>query len=248
MIRKLPEDSISKDPGSGAAMFINRGTVTYPTGSKDNIPEVEYKVPEIGMEEAVKAFEKAIKGVSIDTRLGPVFFDIEKLGTNLSAKSIEAALYPAKLESKRIATEMLASLKELVIKLCATAGVEVKPSEFSITMFDGFPKDYVEFTTAIQKRLESSVPSISRVDAIRMLDKVPVRQAIEKSNELQNIKTENTGASIGFDVKENAGELDEHSVNPNPGDAATSNGLDGRRDTNLFENQLIPAPQDVIGG
>ena len=71
MIRKVPESSVKKDPATGSSVFFNKGTISYPDG-QDKSPDVDYVVPEINMDAAVKAFEKAVKSVSIDTNLGPI--------------------------------------------------------------------------------------------------------------------------------------------------------------------------------
>ena len=255
LIRKVPESSIKKDPSTGSSVFFNKGTISYPDGT-DKIPDVEYVVPEIRMEEAVKAFEKAVKSVSIDTNLGPVFFDLEKLGTNLSAKSIEAALYPTKLEAKRITTEMTPYVKELVVKLCALADIDLSStSKFSIMWFDGFPQDIKDYTDAIQKRLGDK-QSITLQDAIIKLDKVSSRIALQKAREIEaagkSVDTQNTKLSAEEGIKEsnkldnevNIGKLNTHEISPT---AANSASDIGSRvvDNAVWETQMYPPPRDI---
>jgi hypothetical protein len=258
IIREVPDNAIKKDPVTGASTFINRGTVGVPTGQKD-YPEVKYKVPEIRMDEAVKAFEKAIKSVSIDTNLGPVFFDLEKLGTNLSAKSIEAALYPTKLEAKRITTEMTPGVKELVVKLCALADIDLSStSKFSIRWFDGFPKDVKEYTDAIQNRLGNK-PSISLEDAIISLDKVSSRIAIQKAREIRQennvgeakkdtVSADDTNEDVEDMINDSSiNNLNTHDIEPTAGVGnKDSGGVVG--DTTLWETQMINMPRDIPQG
>lgn len=255
LIRKVPESSIKKDPSTGSSIFFNKGTISYPDGT-DKIPDVEYVVPEIRMEEAIKAFEKAVKSVSIDTNLGPVFFDLEKLGTNLSAKSIEAALYPTKLEAKRITTEMTPYVKELVVKLCALADIDLSStSKFSIMWFDGFPQDIKDYTDAIQKRLGDK-QSITLQDAIIKLDKVSSRIALQKAREIEaagkGVDTQNTKLSAEEGIKEsnkldnevNMDKLNTHEISPT---AANSTSDIGSRvvDNAVWETQMYPPPRDI---
>lgn len=255
LIRKVPESSIKKDPSTGSSIFFNKGTISYPDGT-DKIPDVEYVVPEIRMEEAIKAFEKAVKSVSIDTNLGPVFFDLEKLGTNLSAKSIEAALYPTKLEAKRITTEMTPYVKELVVKLCALADIDLtNTSKFSIMWFDGFPQDIKDYTDAIQKRLGDK-QSITLQDAIIKLDKVSSRIALQKAREIEaagkGVDTQNTKLSAEEGIKESnkldneveLGKLSTHEISPT---AANSTSDIGSRvvDNAVWETQMYPPPRDI---
>lgn len=252
MIRKVPESSVKKDPATGSSIFFNKGTISYPEG-QDKSPDVEYIVPEIRMDEAVKAFEKAVKSVSIDTNLGPVFFDLEKLGTNLSAKSIEAALYPTKLESKRITTEMTPYVKELVVKLCAIADIDItSTSKFSIMWFDGFPQDIKDYTDAIQKRLGEK-QSISLQDAIIKLDKVSNRIALQKSREIENSAKNIIGDDKqqydsrddnGINDSINIQVLNEHDVTPTAGQSV-SNIQGNIADNTVWETQMYPAPRDI---
>lgn len=255
MIRKVPESSIKKDPATGGSVFFNKGTISYPDGQAES-PDIEYIVPEIRMDEAVKAFEKAVKSVSIDTNLGPVFFDLEKLGTNLSAKSIEAALYPTKLEAKRITTEMTPYIKELVVKLCAIADIDLtSTSKFSIMWFDGFPQDIKDYTDAIQKRLGDK-QSISLQDAIIKLDRVSSRIALQKAKEIESVgQTTDTG---GSEVSANEGieesnriddeakiiTLNTHDVTPTAGQSVDN--VNGNTvDNTVWETQMYPAPRDI---
>lgn len=255
LIRKVPESSIKKDPTTGSSTFFNKGTISYPDGEA-NPPQIEYVVPEIRMEQAVKAFEKAVKSVSIDTNLGPVFFDLEKLGTNLSAKSIEAALYPTKLEAKRITTEMTPPIKELVVKLCALADIDLATaSKFSIMWFDGFPQDVKDYTDAIQKRLGDK-QSISLQDAIIKLDKVSSRIALQKAREIEavgdNAKTDDIEASTIEGIKESDDidreakieTLNAHEISPTAGQSVGDRSS-GYSDNTVWETQMYPAPRDI---
>ena len=237
MIRKVPDSAITRDGYSGASTFLNKGTTSYPTNS-DKSPDVEYVVPEIRMQEAIQAFEKAVKSIATDTSLGPVFFDLEKLGTNLSAKSIEAAMYPTKLEARRMTSELVPQLKEVVIRLAGLYGIDLRESKFSIKMFDGFPKDYKEMVDAVQKRLGDQ-PSISLEDAIQFLDKVPSRVAMQKAAELRGETKEET--SITDENKE--------TLDTSVGFTGTSNNkvdnTTSRGDDTLWEYQMFPIPKDI---
>lgn len=255
MIRKVPESSIKKDPTTGSSMFFNRGTISYPDGS-DKSPDIEYIVPNINMDAAIKSFEKAIKSVSIDTNLGPVFFDLEKLGTNLSAKSIEAALYPTKLEARRIKTEMTSSVRELAIKLCAIANVDIADqTKFNVIWFDGFPQDVKDYTDAIQSRLGGS-QSISLEDAIIKLDKVPTRIALQKATEIkQSLKDSNTDdkdkltddkidANADLDIDDN-NKFNTHGIGVNAGDGKNNIvSVVKPKDDTVWETQML-YPRDV---
>lgn len=256
MIRKVPSSAVKKDNVTGSSVFYNKGTISYPDET-DKIPEISYAIPEIPMEQAIKAFEKAIKSVSIDTNLGPVFFDLEKLGTNLSAKSIEAALYPTKLEAKRITTEMRTSVKELVIRLAALADLDITSNaKFSIIWYDGFPQDIKDYTDAIQRRL-GGVPSISLQDGIMKLDKVSSRVALQKAREIElkmhkddTVKVNNTTLAkiedaIETNVEDEVNDVSTHDIAPIAGEDGDTN-ICGNNyvDDAVWETQMYPSPAE----
>ena len=242
-MRLVPDNAIDRDPDTGESVYRNKGTLSYnPKLGKDKIPEYGYKSPDIKMDEAIKAFEKSIKELGMDTGLGPVFFDLEKLGTNMSAKSIEAALYPTKLEAKRIATEMKRPLKELVIKLCYLADIELNYSDVSITMYDGFPKDIKDLTDAICARYDRGL--ITREDALRKLDNSSMRIARETAYKIAVERkeiTESTNSEneemLGNNNNNKDKELVAHDIGPTAGESEVVVDYE-KIDNTVFENQL----------
>lgn len=188
MIRKVPESSIKKSPVDGSSVFMNKGTIGYTENAEGNSPDIEYVVPEIRMDEAVSALDKAIGQIGMDTQLGIAFFNLDKLGSRLSSDSIKAALLPARLEAKRITTEMKDSIKELIVKLGLLAGIEIQENKMNITFYDGFPRDELNDIKSVQSRLESNCPSITLEDAIMKLDHVSLRVAKQKAAEIRSAK------------------------------------------------------------
>lgn len=193
LIRKVPDSAIKKNNVDGSSVFVNKGTIGYTETGEGKSPDIEYVVPEIRMEEAIQALEKAIDQIAMDTQLGTAFFNINKLGARLSADSIRAALLPARLEAKRISTEMKDSIKELVIKLGLLAGINVEENKMNLTFYDGFPRDELNDIKAVQIRLESETPSITLEDAIMKLDHVSLRIAKQKAAEIRQAKLEDKG-------------------------------------------------------
>ena len=188
MIRKVPESSIKKSPVDGSSVFMNKGTIGYTENAEGNSPDIEYVVPEIRMDEAISALDKAIGQIGMDTQLGIAFFNLDKLGSRLSSDSIKAALLPARLEAKRITTEMKDSIKELIVKLGLLAGIEIQENKMNITFYDGFPRDELNDIKSVQSRLESNCPSITLEDAIMKLDHVSLRVAKQKAAEIRSAK------------------------------------------------------------
>lgn len=240
LIRKVPESSINKNPVDGSSTFFNRGTIAYKDGL-DHSPDIEYVVPEIRMDEAVRALDHAIKQIAIDTQLGISFFNPEALGSNLSADSIRATMYPARLEAQRIVTEMKPSVKELILKLGFLGNLDLKLSDISVEFYDGFPKDELNDIKTVQLRLESSTPSITLEDAIMKLDRVPLRIARQKASEIRGL--DGLDGSPGLDVLLRGSST----LTPSSGDS-TSNTCDipiNFVDNNLWENQMPIPPRNI---
>jgi len=240
MIRKVPESAIKRDNVTGGSMFYNKGTVTYPDGVQQT-PSIEYILPDLPIEKAIQILDKAIKNISIDTKLGPVFFDIEKLGTNLSAKSIEAAMYPTKVEGSRIMSEVKTSLEDVIVRLACLANLSIVPSEFNIIWMDGFPKDVREYTEAIQLRLGGK-QSLSIEDAIMKLDGVTSKEALIKARYLQGLDY----SSVIYDSEErlNTNDVDETVTNNTNKDDASDTTDKLNKDT-YWETQ-VPFPTNIL--
>lgn len=253
MIRKVPNSAIKKNPVDGSSVFYNRGTIGYNDGNATS-PDVQYVVPEIRMEEAVKALDAAIKQIGMDTQLGITFFNLEFLGSRLSADSIKAAMFPAKLEAQRMTTEMKPSVKELIVKLGYLADLDINASKLSVEFYDGFPKDELNDIRAIQMRLESSRPSITLEAAIMKLDRVPLRIARQKAQEIRaespNFSDDPAvdglpGKKLPDDNVKNT--LVSYDLNPTAGHSEADTVSDFVDDT-VWDNQMTTKPRDLPQG
>lgn len=258
MIRKVPESAIQKNPGDGSSVFMNKGTISYAENGEGNSPDIEYVVPEIRMDEIIKALDSSINQIGIDTQLGTSFFNLQNLGSKLSAESIRAALLPARLEAKRITTEMKRSVKDIVIKLGLLAGIEIDPSKMTLTFYDGFPRDEVEDVRSVQMRLESNNPSITLEDAIMKLDHVSLRVAKQKAAEIRsaseiNSILDNNNIPVLEQLNDNNGDLKNN-------DEVKSNDLgvgvghnetqqsNEQVDDTVWESQFVTEPRDIPQG
>lgn len=261
MIRKVPNSAIRKNPADGSSTFYNKGTIGYDNNTDGKSPDIEYVVPEIRMDEAVKALDQAVRQIGMDTQLGVAFFSLDTLGARLSAESIRAAMFPARLEAKRMVTEMKPSVRELIIKLGYMADIDIANAKLSVEFYDGFPKDELNDIKSIQTRLESNKPSITLEDAIMKLDRVPLRVAKQKADEIRAEQykynkdnsveglTDNSLSDINL-VKNNEDvdlNLLSHDIAPSSGKGSTSNKEEYIDDT-VWDNQMIPKPRDIPQG
>ena len=190
IIRQVPDGAIDKDNRTGRAMFINRGTVEYRQDA-DNAPSIKYIQPDSNMMQAfINELDSAMDLVSNSTGLGKVFFGIEKAGSNISAKSIEAMMYPTKLSITLIRKELDTFIKEVCIKAGLIAGLtEIKDSDISVGWRNTFPFDEAEHTNAIIARFKEGL--LNREDAIAILDDVPLRIAKQRAAEIAGIELVN---------------------------------------------------------
>ena len=125
LIRKVPASAITRTD-SGATLYLNRGVISYPDGA-DTIPDVEYVVPQLkeNIEACLETIDKTTKLLATSSALSPVWFDFEKLGSNLSAKSIKAAMIPTSMRASLMCVNMNPYIQEIVRKVALIGGVEL---------------------------------------------------------------------------------------------------------------------------
>lgn len=243
----VPEEMLTKNPADGSTILFKQGAFSY-TGE---YKEIIHVTPEVRMEQAVLALGNAVKQVGMDTQLGNSFFDPSSLGSRLSADSLKAAMFPARLEAKRITSELRGPFKDLIVKLGYLGGISLKKSKLTVEFYDGFPKDEKEDIEAVQLRLESPVPSITLVNAIMKLDRVPLRVAKQKALEIieerrQLEELQLSGPTVD-EITEKVTITDSSDIKPTAGKSeskVTGNFVD---DT-IWENQMIPPPRDIPQG
>jgi hypothetical protein len=243
LMRKVPESAIKRDSVTGASMFFNKGVISYPDGT-DKIPEIGYEIPDIAIDKAIGVFDKAIESLSNDTKLGQVFFGIEKAGSNLSAKSIEAMLYPTKLEGLRIQKSIVNTIKDMVFKLCISSNFNINKFDINILWEDSFPKDEKEHTEAIMQRLNADIPTITLQDAIVKLDHVNSRTALLKANEILGKLNSRENKEIFNDVKVSNDDISIDNI-------SNSDIIEGEVNTNresntLWETQMLPVFTPIV--
>lgn len=246
IIRKVPDSAISKDNVTGASTFMNKGTIGY-NENAEKIPEIEYAQPDMSMiDAAIKAFETALASVKMDTGLGDVFWSLEKAGSNLSAKSIEAMMYPIKLKLNMIHMELTSVVKDIAVKLSCLYNININKSDIDVYWPNTFPRDEKEYTDAIMSRVNAEHPTLSVEDAISKLDDLSIRDAKVKALELKGITVSNSevhdeqsdeedesNESIGINANA-SGQTEGTGVGAN-----YTNGDDiDNHDSPLWENQL----------
>lgn len=229
---KVSEKALSKNPNDGSTSFMLNGAIGVSENTQNPV-NPEYIAAQVPINEAVEVFNKCIKSIAMDSKLGMVFFEIEKLGSNLSAKSITASMYPAQLEAKRIAQELTRPVIEVVRRVyLAATGELLEAADLSVTWFDGLPVDEKEFTDTIQSRIGKT---LTLEQAISRLDKVSSSVAFDKAQEIrEQVQKEQAGFII-----ETLSEASERPIDGSNNDDSvivpndSENELQGISDTNI---------------
>lgn len=165
VIRKVPSNALTKDDNSGITMFVNRGNIDYDE-NMEKYPDIEYVQanPEIinGM---INLLEVNNKQIILDSGLSRVFFDLDKAGYNLSAKALEAMLFPTLLKAKGLRNNISQLLEEMILSLCDSVGIELKATDINI-VWEDIIIDKDAFIDRIIKRKESGL--ITQEDALAL--------------------------------------------------------------------------------
>ena len=237
IIRKIPESSLTRTSG-GTYAFVNKGTVTYSDGiEKDQRPDIEYVIPQLkdNIESAIQALDKATKMVSSSSGLSPIWFDFEKLGSNLSAKSIKAAMVPTALKANMICDSMTSAIQDIVMKLALMYDIQINRSDINVTWFDGITDD-LEDVEYINRRLENN--TMSHEDALVYLDHVSRRVAREQIAKIAgNVKKDENAV----DNKEQAGSPAFNDINiSNLSNVETSGESETGKNDNVVPDYQMP--------
>lgn len=210
IIRKVPDSAISRNVGAGGA-FWNRGTISYNENTeKDLRPDIEYITPDLknNIEACIEVYKQSVKTLAMSSGLSHIFFDFERAGTGvLSGKALESMMMPTLIEVNKLITSKEKPVKELVRKICLLGDIDTPINKIDVDFNEGLPKDEKEQTDIVVERLNSR--TISLVDAIRKLDRVPMRIAREQANTILGLVNENKPAvdnmdNIKNDINENS--------------------------------------------
>lgn len=236
IIRKLPEGAISRVQ-TGASLFLNKGVVTYPDGtSADQRPDIEYLIPELknNIDACISTIEKTTKLLSVSSSLSPVWFDFEKMGSNLSAKSLRAAMIPTTLKAQMMCDNMTPYIKEMVQKLALLSDIEINFNDIDIYWEAGVGDDESDVLDIVERRLSNNTMTIE--DAIARLDRVPRRIARERSNKLQGLNVNTNVDSDDVNV-----ELGNNELGFDTSDRNINTSRPMRNTDNMdMDNEIIP--------
>lgn len=184
--RVVPEGATDTNDATGMTYIRQSGAIAY---KGTDAPTIEYKIPEVRMEAAIQAYDKALDRLSHDTYLSKTFFDASALSTQSSGETLKASMYRTELKSKSFNTELSRPLKLLIYKMAVAAGLDIGLEDFDTKMFNGFVQNQKEHMEILQSRLgsQNNVKTMSIADAIAEYDDVPMSIAVERAKELSGI-------------------------------------------------------------
>lgn len=213
VIRLTPESAIIKDNNSLYGGQGGSNVVYNDTAGKEFTPEVKYAIPEIkdNIEALLDILEKSIKSMAMSSGLSPLFFDHEKVGTNLSAKSLRVAILPTLIKAEKMCSVMTDSLKEIIQKIVLFEDVETNKSMIDVRWYSGVMEES-ERTEYITQRYKDGTMTLE--DALVEIDKIPRRVAREKVNILLN-NAQKTADTLGKGVLSSNTTFNDNSVDFN---------------------------------
>lgn len=244
IIRKVPDSAISRNGG----MFWNRGTISYNENTESNLrPDIEYITPELknNIEACIEVYKQAVKTLAMASGLSHIFFDFERAGTGvLSGKALESMMMPTLIEVNKLCTSKEKPVKELVRKICLLKGIDTPVNKIDVDFNQGLPKDEKEQSDIVEQRLKNN--TISLVDAIRKLDRVPMRIAREQANNILGLLAEKPSALVNNENKtDSINDVNDLTFSTNEKDENPK--TDKTEDSDAIADvQLAVSPRDYI--
>jgi hypothetical protein len=191
----LPDGTAETEDSNGTTFVIDRGVVLYKNNNMP--PKVEYIVPQVSIDNAIKTYKETLSRISRDTDLSMAFFDARELGTQISAKSLRTNMFRTELKAKSMTTMLERPVKQLICKFALANGIDLDVSEFSVTLESGFVQDIDEQVKLIQARGGVDTKSMTQVDVIKAYDSsMSISQAQAKANEINGIKDDSEDLNI----------------------------------------------------
>jgi hypothetical protein len=175
IIREIPKSAltVSKD-GTGTVIARMDGAIGI-DDTDPNPTRSEYKVPTVPIEQARMAYKTAVEEFANDCMLGLAWFDLEKAGSSLSAKAIEALMTQARIYASDLQTMVGVGLEKIIKTAIKNSTGE--DADISIRWFDVFNFDTESFTKTVQSRIGTT---LTPEQAVSILDYVDEDEAAER--------------------------------------------------------------------
>lgn len=135
LLRVVPDSMVRKDPYTGASAFVSGGTVAYDTANPEasaHNHDVDFKTPNLQLNEAIDTLEAFFKQVSIYSGLSGVILGYQTIGGNESGKSIIASCVPTMIQANGYLVTLKDEVKEIVYNICKAQGEVVDIESINI--------------------------------------------------------------------------------------------------------------------
>ena len=239
IVRVLPDGATNTDEASGITYVYNTGALVYKGDEKIAKDMAAYLKAQVDLKNAIDAYKEALNLVSRATGLPLSYFDTKELGSQVSAKALEASMVRSRIKAKKIFGYFEKDLKLALCKLALAYGIKVSPDEFSIRNNDNFRFDYEAISKVIQARCNNK-ETMTQAQAIREYDGVSLQLAQERADEINGIKSDDpiTGAEMRLTDDGN-----QNTVSNGVEFTAVENYEEGGSDSGIIESpigQFIP--------
>lgn len=185
--RIYPKGATQTDDDTGVTRVQRFGVIAY--DDTEHVPEVKFVVPEVNMEQALRAYETTLERLAIDTGLANTFFNIKEIKSGVSGESLKTSMFRTERRSMSIKTNLGLALKELVYKMGVATGLDLTINDFSVVSYDGFVQNLKEQNEIITGRLANG--TLSPEEAIMQYDDVPKSIASDKVKTLNGLPVDN---------------------------------------------------------
>ena len=204
IVRILPEGATRTNEVTGITYVANTGALVYKDGTLVPKEMVSYVKATIDLKSAIDAYKETLNLVSRATGLPLSYFDTKELGSQVSAKALEASMIRSRIKARKIFGNFENSLKSAICKLALANGIELSTDEFSIKNVDNFRFDYESMSKVIQSRCGNK-ETMNQAQAIREYDGISLQLAQEKADEINGVVSEEDEVT-GMELSETGNE------------------------------------------
>lgn len=180
--RVLPDGTTRTDEDSGITYQTNTGSVVY----KGEAPEVKISKVQLQLDQAIAAYDAALKRVAKDTGLPLAYFDESVLKGRVSADALRTSMFRSELKAEKVISLFKNDTKKLIVRMAKALNIDIDLSDFDLDFETGFVNDEDLQMRIIQARCGGAV-TMSVADAIAAYDGISPVQAKKRADELAGI-------------------------------------------------------------
>ena len=135
VLRVVPDSAITKDVITGAAVYQTGGTLPYSTQNPETIKDnhtVEFKTPDLKLEELLKSFDVLLDQLSLYSGLSPLLLGTKSVSGNLSGRALLTSCAPTLILLKGYTNDFNNLFKNIIAMLCKLDNKEVELKDIEL--------------------------------------------------------------------------------------------------------------------